>query len=45
MEIIRKLHTDWVVHLDADEVMHSYRKGETLNEALSRLDAEGWNAA
>jgi glycosyltransferase involved in cell wall biosynthesis len=45
MEIIGKLHTDWIVHLDADEVMHSYREGETLNEALSRLDAEGWNAA
>ena len=45
MEIIGELHTDWIVHLDADEVMHSYREGETLNEALSRLDAEGWNAA
>jgi glycosyltransferase involved in cell wall biosynthesis len=44
MEIVSELHTDWVVHLDADEVMHSYREGETLNEALSRLDAEGWNA-
>jgi glycosyltransferase involved in cell wall biosynthesis len=44
MEIISELHTDWVVHLDADEVMHSYREGETLNEALSRLDAAGWNA-
>ena len=45
MEIIGELNADWVVHLDADEVMHSYREGETLNEALSRLDAGGWNAA
>lgn len=45
MEIIETLKTDWVIHLDADEVMHSYRDGETLNEALCRLDAEGWNAA
>ena len=35
MEIIGELHTDWIVHLDADEVMHSYREGETLNEALT----------
>jgi glycosyltransferase involved in cell wall biosynthesis len=43
MEIIGTLKTDWVVHLDADEVMHSYREGEKLAEALFRLDAEGWN--
>ena len=43
MDVIAHLNTDWVVHLDADEVMHSYREGEGLGEALSRLDAEGWN--
>jgi glycosyltransferase involved in cell wall biosynthesis len=43
MEIIGALNTDWVIHLDADEVMHSYRENETLSEALARLDAEGWN--
>jgi len=31
-------------HLDADEMMHSYRENESLIEALSRLDAAGWNA-
>ena len=36
---------DRVVHLDADEVMHSDCEGETLNAALARLDAGGWNAA
>jgi glycosyltransferase involved in cell wall biosynthesis len=43
MQVVGALHTDWVVHLDADEVMHSDREGETLNAALSRLDAAGWN--
>jgi glycosyltransferase involved in cell wall biosynthesis len=43
MEIIKALNSDWVVHVDADEIMHSYREGEGLREALSRLDAEGWN--
>lgn len=43
MEVIDALD-NWVVHLDADEVMHSYREGEGLGEALSRLEAEGWNA-
>jgi len=43
MQVIDTLDTDWVVHLDADEVMHSYREGESLNEALCRLDAQDWN--
>jgi hypothetical protein len=42
--IVDAIDTDWVIHLDADEMMHSYRRDETLNEALSRLDAAGWNA-
>lgn len=44
MELVEHLDTDWVIHLDADEVVHSYRAGETLDEALSRLDAQGFNA-
>jgi len=43
MAIVDGLQTDWVIHLDADEVMHSYRLGESLSDALARLDAEGWN--
>ena len=43
MEVIEALNSDWVVHVDADEILHSYREGEGLREALSRLDAEGWN--
>ncbi len=43
MAIVDGLETDWVIHLDADEVMHSYRPGERLNDALARLDGDGWN--
>jgi hypothetical protein len=39
--IISRLDADWYLLLDADEVMHSYREGETLNEALQRADADG----
>jgi glycosyltransferase involved in cell wall biosynthesis len=44
MEVIESLASDWVVHLDADEVMHSNVEGETLSQALTRLDSAGWNA-
>ena len=43
MEVVEALNSDWVVHVDADVIMHSYREGEGLREGLSRLDAEGWN--
>jgi glycosyltransferase involved in cell wall biosynthesis len=42
MEVVEAVDTDWIIHLDADEIMHSYREGESLNAALCRLDAEGW---
>jgi glycosyltransferase involved in cell wall biosynthesis len=41
--LIDRLTTDWVIHIDADEVMHSYRAGETLHDALSRVAAAGYN--
>jgi hypothetical protein len=44
MMIVDAIDTDWVIHLDADEMMHSYQENESLIEALSRLDAAGWNA-
>ncbi len=44
MRLVARLDTDWVIHLDADEIMHSYRAGETLAAALRRLGASGWNA-
>ena len=43
-EVIETLDHDWVIHIDADEWLHSTRKGETLQEALSRLAAAGANA-
>jgi glycosyltransferase involved in cell wall biosynthesis len=43
--IIEEIESDWVIHLDADEMMHSYREGESLAEALKRFDDQGWNAA
>jgi glycosyltransferase involved in cell wall biosynthesis len=44
MAIIEALKTDWVIHLDADEILHSYQQGESLQAALSRVDTQGWNA-
>ncbi len=44
LEFAERLDCDWVVHVDADEMMHSYRPGETLADGLERLGAEGWNA-
>jgi len=43
MEVAKSLHTDWIIHLDADEIMHSYNEGESLSEAIYRLDSYGWN--
>ena len=42
--VIDGLNHDWVVHLDADEWLHSTRDGETLQQAISRLAAAGANA-
>ena len=41
---VQGLDHDWVVHLDTDEWLHSPVEGETLQQALSRLAAEGANA-
>ena len=42
-ELTRTLDADWIVHLDADEIIHPYGQGESLRAGLSRLDAEGWD--
>ena len=42
-EVIGGLGADWIIHLDADEVMESYREGESLADAIARIDSEGWN--
>jgi glycosyltransferase involved in cell wall biosynthesis len=40
VELAETLGTEWVIHHDADEVMHSYRD-ETLAEAIARIAATG----
>lgn len=44
MALIERIEADWVIHCDADEIMHSYLEGETLAEAIKRIDAGGFNA-
>lgn len=39
-----RIDADWVMHLDADEIPHSYRPGETLRQTISRIDHQGYNA-
>ena len=41
--LAERLAADWVIHHDADEVMHSYRQDETLHDAIVRLAAKGAN--
>jgi glycosyltransferase involved in cell wall biosynthesis len=36
-----EIDADWFIRVDADEIMHSYRRGETLREGIERLDAQG----
>jgi glycosyltransferase involved in cell wall biosynthesis len=34
---------DWILYVSADEIMHSYRDGETLKAAIARVDADGYD--
>ena len=36
-----EITADWFIHLDVDEIMHSYVDGESLNAAIARIDAKG----
>lgn len=36
-ELARQIDADWIIHHDADEVMQSYRPGETLAESIERV--------
>ena len=42
--LIAGLDHDWVIHVDADEWLHTRRPGETLVQGIGRLAAEGYNA-
>jgi glycosyltransferase involved in cell wall biosynthesis len=44
LAVAGSLDGGWILHVDADEMMHSYRPGETLAEGLARLGEAGWNA-
>lgn len=39
----RRLDADWILFVSADEIMHSYRSGETLSDAMLRLARDGWD--
>ena len=41
-ELARWIGCDWVIHHDADEIMHTDRPGETLAEGIARVDQEGY---
>lgn len=40
-ELAQELTADWVIHHDADEIMHSYNENESLAEAIHRLSLTG----
>lgn len=42
-QLIQQLDCDWVLHVDADEWLSSPTNGQTLIEALSEIDAAGFN--
>ncbi|MFW5488405.1 MAG: sulfotransferase [Desulfovibrio sp.] len=42
--LAQSVEADWFIHHDADEIRQSRREGETLVQALTRLDGRGYNA-
>ena len=44
LAVARELDADWLLHLDADELRGSNQPNETLAQAITRIDAEGFNA-
>lgn len=42
-KIFDSVDAGWVMHLDVDEIPHPYTEEETLNQAITRLDKEGFN--
>ncbi len=40
--VYRQVQADWFVHVDADEILQSPRRGESLRLGIERLDAD-WN--
>lgn len=42
--LIAELDHDWIVHQDADEVLHHADPGRSLRDAIAEADAAGYNA-
>jgi glycosyltransferase involved in cell wall biosynthesis len=37
------IDADWILYVSADEIMHSYRNGETLRSAIKRIAESGYD--
>ena len=42
-EIAKRLHHDWLIHHDADEILEHCRPGKSLREAIEETDQDGYN--
>lgn len=42
-QLMNSLKADWIIHLDADEIMHSGHEGESLHDAICRVVDQGAN--
>jgi hypothetical protein len=42
-QLLRTIEADWHVLLAPDEIMHSYVSGESLADAITRLDRQGYD--
>ena len=42
-QLLKQIDSEWILHLDIDEVPHSRRRGESLIEAVNRLGSTGAN--
>ncbi len=43
LRIVNDIDADWVIHADADEIMHSCNPGESLRDAVMRADRKNYN--
>jgi glycosyltransferase involved in cell wall biosynthesis len=44
MEVAGQIETEWLIHLDADEIIHSYQEEESLSHAIERMALTGATA-
>lgn len=42
-EIYNKLHHEWVIHMDVDEVLEHHEPGRSLRDAIQEADKAGFN--